>query len=57
MKLANEIRNQINCGDRWYLPSVGATHFAVISEKDGFLGGLEFWIDKSIFASWTYSGR
>lgn len=53
MELANEIRNQINCGDRWYLPSVGATHFAVISEKDGYLGGLEFHVNGLNLKGWV----
>jgi hypothetical protein len=53
MELAKEILNQINVGDRWFLPAAGATNFAAISEKDGFVGGLEFKVNGLKHKGWV----
>jgi hypothetical protein len=53
MELAKEILNQINCGDRWFLPAVGATNFAATAEKDGFVGGLEFKVNGLNHKGWV----
>lgn len=53
MELAKEILNQINCGDRWFLPAVGANHFAAIAQKDGFVGGLEFKVNGLNHKGWA----
>ena len=52
MELARTIINQINATDKWFLPAVGATNFAAISEKNGFAGGLEFQVNGLKHKGW-----
>jgi hypothetical protein len=41
-QIAKTILDQINFGDKWFLPAVGAKNFYSMSESKEFAGGLGF---------------
>jgi len=42
LSIAKTIIQQIQYGDRWFLPAVGATNFAALPESKEFQGGVGF---------------
>lgn len=42
LEIAKTIVNQINYGDRWFLPAVGAQNFVALPECKEFQGGVRF---------------
>jgi hypothetical protein len=52
MEIARTILNQINFGDRMFLPTVGARNFASLSSTELRMGGLEFQVNGLVHKGW-----
>ena len=53
IELAQTVLEQIKTLDGWYLPAVGATNFAAVSAKDGYLGGISFMVNGLNHKGWV----
>ena len=53
IEIAQTVLEQIKALDGWALAAYGATNFAAVSAKDGYLGGISFMVNGLKHSGWV----